>query len=146
MDKTRAVLYCHADSALSTETAEQELRRQQELLERYADTHGMELTASYLHVGLASLDLDDPVLRHMLQDAKGQDLDIILVERFELFPECAPENIPPICLHSAEENRRIVIGESFSPLFDAVTELPSGGAVYFRDGSDVAFSNSPNFY
>lgn len=135
MVKYKAALYCHADRKLPQEKLEQELRRQQALLESYADTHEIELSACYLHAGPEYLDLNELVLLHMLQAAKRKEFDMILLECFERFPVCSPENIPPLRLFSVAENRLIEIGKGNASVFDESPELPAGAAVYIRDGS-----------
>ena len=135
MNKRRAALYCYANRELPSEKAEQELQRQQNLLEHYAKIHGIELSACYFYIGTEQLNLKNLVLLHMLQASKRKEFDIILLERFELFPSCTSKDIPQICLFSVKENKAIKIGECNAPLFDERAKIPTGAAVYRRDGS-----------
>ena len=132
MSHKRAAIYCHADQALSSKAAEQELRRQQELLERYANERNMELISCYLHVGASHLDLNDHVTLHMLRDSKQKSYDVILLECFEVFPKCSPSSIPPVRIFSVTENRMTEIGESDAPFLVEGPKHPPAVVVYSR--------------
>ena len=96
----------------------------------------MELISCYLHIGASRLDLNDHVTLHMLQDAKRRAYDVILLERFEVFPKCSPADIPPVRLFSVTEDRMIEIGESDAPFLVEEPKHPPAVAVYTRYDRD----------
>lgn len=133
MDKSRAALFCYSNQLFSRERIEQELQFQQKLLKNYADTHAFEVFGSYHCVGLDQMNLTDPVIFHMLQDAKRGDFDIILLERFEPFITCFFNDFPLIRLFFIAEKKQILLDNKNSILFKESPVPFSGGAVYIRE-------------
>ncbi|WP_020072497.1 recombinase family protein [Faecalispora sporosphaeroides] len=137
MDKYRAALFCYINQLCSRENVEQELQHQQNLLERYANIHGIAVFTSYLYIGSDRINLNDPVISDMLQDAKRGDFDIILSKHFEPFMTFFSIDLPFIRLFSVTEKKQIELGKKDIVQLDENPIPVFGAAVYIREGTST---------
>lgn len=128
MKQRKAALYCRTATGNT-----RELIRQQYLLQQYAVSKGFFVVSSFLDESAGKMDIDNPVHYQVLCAARQKQFNLLLVERFNIFPAYIEKQIPPIELYSVMESSALKIGNSSNPIFEAAADPPGKAVVYYRN-------------
>lgn len=81
MKGKRVAVYCRVDRGSGPEEQKNVLAIQQERLERYAASHGLQIVGCYQDAGYSGHDLSRPGLNQMTADYKAGKFDAVLIAK-----------------------------------------------------------------